>query len=94
MLATLLIASVSLSRTTSNSAAGPQPVAQMSSYQQVLQEFHVANKAFEALDTSQQAELLQNSRIVQLISLLQWQLVHMLQMYLPYVIEIENDAEV
>lgn len=93
MLATLLIVSLRLPKAGSLTAAS-QAEKDIASHEQVLQELHAATKAFESLDASRQSELLQCTRIAQLITSLQWQLVHVLHLYLTCSTAPEMDIEV
>ena len=92
MLATLLIASQRLPSTAPLKALQPQ--VDIDSHEQVLQDIHAATKAFESLEASKQWELLQCSRIAQLITSLQWQLVHVLQLDLARSTAAETTAQV
>ena len=92
MLATLLIASQRLPSAAPLTATQPQ--VDIDSHEQVLQDIHAATKAFESLKASKQWELLQCSRIAQLITSLQWQLVHVLQLGLARSTAAETTAQV
>ncbi|KAK9866909.1 hypothetical protein WJX84_006779 [Apatococcus fuscideae] len=70
--------------------AEPIPSQQQAS---TLRELHDATCRFEALPLDRQQELLQSSRISAHISSLQWQLAHLLQLYLPHASNLQPASE-
>lgn len=100
MLSTLMLASQQLPAAPApptdaeEAAAVPNALLECSEDLQVLQELHAATCQFEALAIESQQELLQSDRIAALISTLQWQLAHTLQLYLPQASGVQHDSNV
>ncbi|KAK9841424.1 hypothetical protein WJX74_005538 [Apatococcus lobatus] len=99
MLTTLMLASqqlppAALPMADAEAATASKPPFECSSRDlQALRELHDATCRFEALPLDRQQELLQSSRISAHISSLQWQLAHLLQLYLPHASNLQPASE-